>query len=208
VSSQALDAFAFPVLEGEPAQATHLAREEALALAHARAETAAAEAVQRGREEGFAAGLADAEEHNAPLRTALAEAVRGLEREIEEAAAVTEKRAVELAIALAEKILHASLDADPSLVVSVATGALRRMANRESVVLDVNPADVDIVRDAAGRIQAELGNVARLEVAAERRVGRGGCVVRTAEGEIDARLDAQLERAAALLRETVAPERE
>ena len=205
MSTQALDAFAFPVLEGEPEQTSPLAREQALAAAHARAEAAAAEAAARAHEEGFAAGLADAEEHIAPLRSALVEAVRGLEQHLEDAAAETERRAVELAIALAEKILHTALDADPTLVVSVVTGALRRAANRERIVLDVNPADVELVHAAAGQIQSELGALPRLEVAGERRVARGGCVVRTVEGEIDARLDDQLRRAAELLRGTVTP---
>ena len=205
MEAQALDTFAFPALEGHLEEASPLAREQAVAAAQARAEAAAAEALAEAREEGFAAGLADAEEHLAPLRAALAAAVRELEQRIEQAAAETEHRAVELAIALAEKILHVALDADPKLVVSVVTGALRRVANREAIVLDVNPADVEIVRAAADQVQSELGNVPRLEVAGERRVGRGGCVVRTIEGEIDARLDHQLERAAATLRDTVAP---
>lgn len=206
MEAQALDTFAFPALEGHLEEASPLAREQALAAAQARAETAAAEALAQAREEGFAAGLADAEEHLAPLRTALAEAVRELERQVEQAAAETERQAVELAIAIAEKILHVALDADPALVVSVVTGALRRVASRESIVLDVNPADVEIVRAAADQIQSELGNVPHLEVAGERRVGRGGCVVRTIEGEIDARLDQQLERAAGTLRDAIAPQ--
>lgn len=206
MEAQALDTFAFPALEGHLEEASPLAREQALAAAQARAETAAAEALAQAREEGFAAGLADAEEHLAPLRTALAEAVRELERQVEQAAAETERQAVELAIALAEKILHVALDADPALVVSVVTGALRRVASRESIVLDVNPADVEIVRAAADQIQSELGNVPHLEVAGERRVGRGGCVVRTIEGEIDARLDQQLGRAAETLRDAIAPQ--
>ncbi len=100
--------------------------------------------------------------------------------------------AVELALALAEKILGTALEVDPSLVASVVTGALRRVVDREGVVLDVNPADVELVRAATDRIASELGALPRLEVAGERRVGRGGCVVRTREGEIDARLETQL----------------
>ena len=71
-------------------------------------------------------------------------------------------------------------------------------------MLEVNPADVEIVRAATDRIASELGALPRLEVAGERRVARGGCVVRTPEGEIDARLETQLERAAALLLEPAA----
>jgi len=199
-----VEAFAFPVLEGEPAHASP-SREETLAAALARAEAAAAEAAVRAREEGFAAGLADAEAHLEPARSALTEAVRAFERRVDEAAAEMERRAVELGLALAEKILHTAVGADPALVASVVTGALRRAVHRDGVVIDVNPADVDLVRAATERIEGELGALPRLEVAGERRVPRGGCVVRTPEGEIDARLDTQLTRAAALLLEPAAP---
>lgn len=199
-----MEAFAFPVLEGEPAHATPT-REEALAAMLARAEAAAEEAAARAREEGLAAGLADAEAQLEPARCALVEAARAFEQRVDGAAAETERRAVELALALAEKILHTAIEADPSLVASVATGALRRVVHRDGVVLDVNPADVELVRAATDRIASELGALPRLEVAGERRVPRGGCVVRTPEGEIDARLDTQLARAAALLLEPVDP---
>lgn len=199
-----MEAFAFPVLEGEPAHASP-SREETLAAALARAEVAAAEAAARAREEGFAAGLADAEAHLEPARSALAEAVRAFEARVDGAAAELEQRAVELALALAEKILHTAMEADPSLVASVVTGALRRVVHRDGVVIDVNPADVEIIRLATDRIASELGSLPRLEVTGERRVARGGCVVRTPDGEIDARLETQLQRAAALLLEPAAP---
>ncbi len=192
------------MLEGEPAHAAP-SREETLAAIAARAEAAAAEAVAQAREEGFATGLADAEAHLAPARSALAEAVRAFEQKVDDAAAEIEHRAVELALALAEKILHTAVAADPALVASVVTGALRRVVHRDGVVLDVNPADVEIVRAATDRISSELGALPRLEVAGERRVARGGCVVRTPDGEIDARLETQLERAAALLLDPAAP---
>jgi len=40
-----------------------------------------------------------------------------------------------------------------------------------------------------------------MEVVSERRVEPGGCVVRTVEGEIDARISAQLERVRQILAE-------
>jgi flagellar assembly protein FliH len=183
-------AFAFPALEGEPVRGGDAAAHAAAALE---------EAAARAREEGFAAGLADADAQLAPARAALVEAARELVRHGEELAAEAERRAAELALVLAEKILHASLEADPSRVAAVVTGALRRVVHRDGLVLEVNPADVELVRDALGRIEDELGTLPRLEVAGERRVARGGCVVRTPEGEIDARVEAQLAKAAAIV---------
>jgi flagellar biosynthesis/type III secretory pathway protein FliH len=46
-----------------------------------------------------------------------------------------------------------------------------------------------------GDVTAALGGIEHCEVQAERRVGRGGAVVRTPDGDVDARAEAKLERA-------------
>jgi flagellar biosynthesis/type III secretory pathway protein FliH len=50
------------------------------------------------------------------------------------------------------------------------------------------------VRAAADELAASLGGIEHLEVQAERRVGRGGAVVRHPEGDVDAQLATKLER--------------
>jgi flagellar biosynthesis/type III secretory pathway protein FliH len=44
-------------------------------------------------------------------------------------------------------------------------------------------------------LAGQLGGIEHVDVQEERRVGRGGAIVRTADAEIDASLRAKLERA-------------
>ena len=81
------------------------------------------------------------------------------------------------------------------MVVEVVTGVLRGIVERERVTVLVNPADLDIVREAMDGLRASLGGMDHCVVEAERRVGRGGCLVRTPVGDIDARVETKLERA-------------
>jgi flagellar biosynthesis/type III secretory pathway protein FliH len=197
------DAFAFPVLEGTSVQPT-ASREDLVAAARAEADAITEAARVRGHEEGFAAGMAEARVQLEPVRNALTKACSGIERMADDVVPVVEQRAVELALVLAEKILATSLALDPSLVGAIATGALRRIVAHDRIELDVNPEDAELVRAALASDKNELSSSRRIDVIAERRVPRGGCVVRTVDGEIDARIEKQLERAAAILRETVA----
>ena len=153
------------------------------------------EARERGHAAGLAAGLEDAQLRLAPAASALAEAVTGVAAEQEEFLIRAERAAVDLALGLAEKIVGASIDADPEAVLGVIAGALRRATVRDHLVLEVNPDDFELVHDLADELAARVGGVRRLDVVAERRVTRGGCVVRTEEGEIDARIEQQLDRA-------------
>ena len=62
------------------------------------------------------------------------------------------------------------------------------------------------MRDAAGDLSEALGGIRRLEIVPERRIERGGCLVQTAEGQIDASVVTQLERAREALTAALRPE--
>jgi flagellar biosynthesis/type III secretory pathway protein FliH len=160
-------------------------------------EAEAREAAAAAREEGYAAGLADGRAEIAAARAALGEAAAALAAEREAVAEQAERAAAELGLAIAEKVLGAALEARPELVLEVTRGALRRLAEPSESVLLVNPDDLAAVSAALEQLAGELG--APLKARAERRVDRGGCVVRSQAGEIDARIGEQLERARAVV---------
>ncbi len=187
-------AFEFAALEA-PVPARAAAPAEVLAAARADAEAIRAAARAEGFAEGHAAGLAAVEERLAPAAAALAEAHAGTLAERERMTAAVEEHAVELALHLAERVLAGALAAQPERVLDVVRGALRCLVDRERVVVLVHPDDLELVRTGAGELIAGLGGIASLDVQAERRVARGGAVVRTALGEVDAQLETKLARA-------------
>jgi flagellar assembly protein FliH len=130
-----------------------------------------------------------------PALVALTQAVADVQASQAEAAVELERRAVELGLALARKVLGAALEVEPERVLEAVTGALRGIVERERVTVLVNPADLDIVRESMDGLRASLGGIEHCEVQAERRVGRGGCIVRTPVGDVDARVETKLERA-------------
>ena len=187
-----------PPVVPAPRAAAATARAEAetlLARAQAEAEGLRAEARARGRDEGYRAGLEAAAEQVAPAAAALAEAGAALEADRRRVAEALERQAVDLALQTAEKVVGGTLAVEPERVLDVVRGALRGMVERERVVVQVNPDDLELVRGAVDEVSSSLGGIDRLEVHAERRVERGGAVVRTPVGEIDAQIPAKLARA-------------
>lgn len=186
--------FELPPLS-EPLELQH-AHDPAVAetlLAKARAE---ADAIREAaRAEGHAMALASVHEEVEPAVAALLEAARGVAAERDAVVAAVEQAAVELALRIAEQALGAALDVEPERVVDVVRGALRRLVDRDRVSVLVNPDDLEAVRAAVPALVAELGGMEHCEVQAERRVARGGAIVRTAEGEVDATLETKLTRA-------------
>lgn len=189
------ETFEFGALEAPP----HLVIESGTAEERLRA--VAAETRRRAREEGFAEGLAEARARVEPALEAVAEAERQIRAREGDFLRAAERSAVELALAIAEKIVGGTVSARPETVLDVVGGALLRTESRHRLVIEVNPEDLELVSESAEGLTARLGGVQRLDVIAERRVERGGCIVRTEEGEIDARIGSQLERLAELMTE-------
>lgn len=196
--------FAFPVLERPAPPPTVRELADELTAARAEADRIREEARAEGYAAGHAQGLAEAREQLAPAASSLGDALRGAQRDAVRAADALEREAVELAILLAEKVVAASVLHEPERVLDVVRGALRGVVDRGRVTVLVHPDDVPLVRGAMEPMLDELGGIERCDVLAERRVARGGAVVRTSEGEVDVRLEAKLERAAQLLRESEA----
>jgi len=192
-----MPAFELPALDSDGLVYGSRAAEAAL---EAERQAVLSEALERGHSEGFAAGQQQAREQLEPVVAAVREVLVGIESVRYEVSAAVEVATVDLALKIAEQVLAGQLEADPAVVVDIVRGALRRLVDRERVTVLVNPDDLDLMREAAPELMAELGGIEHCEVQAERRVGRGGAIVRTVEGEIDATIQTKLDR----VRETLA----
>jgi len=178
------------------------AAEQRVSLAAAEAENIR----EQARAEGFEAGRAEGHEQGmhavSSAASALVAAAQELSSASERAASELERDAMALALALAGKILAGTIDVEPERVLDVVRGALRHVADRRTITIIVDPADMEIVTAAVEELRSEAGGIEQCEVQADRRIGPGGAIVRTSEGEVDACLDTQLERA----REVIAAE--
>ena len=187
--------FDFQTLEPLPEPRTPVSDAEEVmdVLAEARAE--AEQIRETAQAEGYAAGRADAIASLEPALAALTQAIADVQAGQAELALELERRAVELGLRLASKVVGGALSVKPELVIESVTGVLRGIVERDRVTVLVNPDDLEIVREAMDGLKASLGGMDHCVVEAERRVGRGGCLVRTPVGDIDASVETKLERA-------------
>ena len=152
-----------------------------------------------GHAEGLAAGRAEAQAAAGHALNALNAALEAIEADRERAVDALECAAVELGLRIGERVLAGALAVEPERVVDVVRGALRTLIDRERVQLLVHPDDLELVAAATGALSAELGGIERLEVQSERRLARGGAIVRTVDGEVDATIEAKLQNVRAAL---------
>jgi flagellar assembly protein FliH len=179
---------------------------DVLSAVRAEAEQIRAQAWAAGEAEGRAAGLAAARNDAAPAVAAICASVQAISEVRAQVIAELEQDAVEMALRLAEQILAGVLSVQPERVLDVGRNALRHLSDRRRVTLVVNPDDLELVGECVEQLQSELGGIEHLGVQSDRRVARGGAIVRTDSGEIDAGIDTQLARAREIVAAALARE--
>lgn len=218
-------AFNFSDLEGEARALVARARIEAEQLLADARRTAAAlqqqahtdaeqrrragyeEGLRRGREAGFAQArreaaeqsLAEARAEIGRLTSALAAALAEYDRRRHALLAAAESGLIELAVAIARRVCHTLADTSPEPAAAAARALLERAAHHGDVTLHVHPAEFERLRQVAAEFVEQLGRRTHVQLVSDPQVTRGGCVLRTAHGVLDAALEQQLDRVAAAL---------
>lgn len=155
------------------------AREEAERLRAAAREDASA-AREKARAEGFAQGRAEAAALLLEARRIRDDALAGAERD-----------ARSLALAAARRIVGEELRLAPERIVAIVGELLERARRAREVRVRVHPDDATTL--GAAKLAASV------RVIGDASIERGGCVVETDLGELDARVEVQLRAIASAL---------
>ena len=146
------------------------------------ARAAEKEAQERGYEEGFQAGK----------RAASGAAVRL----VSETASMREslsRQAAKLAVKMARHIIGEQAEISSDILRSVAGRALEQSNLAEEVELIVHPADEKAIKKSEELFRRLAQNVLEFHVSTDGSLTRGGCIVRTEFGEVDASIESLLE---------------
>ena len=159
-------------------------------------EQAALAAYRQGREEGIAEGLRRAEvsmaarrEHDRAGAAALA---ASLQEQFARYAERLEREAFRFALAVAGRIVHKEISLDDEAVVGQVKDALHRIVGAETITLRVHSADEPLLRERRNDLLASGEGVREIMIETDDTVERGGCIIESASGNIDARIATQL----------------
>ncbi|HEV8395336.1 MAG TPA: FliH/SctL family protein, partial [Vicinamibacterales bacterium] len=149
----------------------------------------------RGFAQGQQAAGAAAQQETAALAKKLAATLDDLVRVRNEMIRHTEKQMVQLALAVARRVLHREVSVDPTVLLTMMRVALERVSDAARVTVRLHPADHQSVTAAL----ADSPTSEQVTLAADARIPRGGCKVESEYGDIDAGVDAQIQEIARAL---------
>jgi flagellar biosynthesis/type III secretory pathway protein FliH len=163
-----------------------------------RAQTLAEDARRSGHDSGYADGAQEAQSSMADMIATLGAIVEGARGERHALLAAAEPELVRLAVGIAERVLHQQIALDRGVVVEMAKVAISRLVEKESVTVRVNPGDLERMREHRDELLSN-GEIKNFRVVEDQRVDRGGVVVETDGGTIDARISTQVNEAKRVL---------
>jgi flagellar assembly protein FliH len=161
-----------------------------------------------GKDAGHADGFTQGQEAaRLKMESAVQQAIEDATRIIAEAnrqaqltMLATEKQILDIALAIAEKILVSEIDSNSQAVVAIVKKAMDKVRDQTQITVRVNPADFEVVIAAKREMETILQREQSVEFAADQTVSRGGCVIDSGFGTADARLETQLQAVRAIIR--------
>lgn len=142
----------------------------------------------QGREEGFKEGRLEVERLIDRLHVILERAMDKRSEILEQ----TESQVIELVLLIAKKVVKTISDNQKNVVLSNVSQALRKLKTRSDIIIRVNLADLQLTTEHKKELIAAAENVKQLTIVEDSSVDRGGCIIETDFGEIDARIQSQL----------------
>lgn len=105
----------------------------------------------------------------------------------------TEKAVIELAFETAQRIV-AGLPISTELVEATVQDALNQLENKSDLTVQLNPEDLALLRKNGSPVLEHSPGTDKIQFAAAPEVSRGGCVVLTRFGILDARRETKIEQ--------------
>lgn len=150
-----------------------------------------------GARSGFAQGETAGSEAAIQRLSQALDACRNLAAELEglrrKTAAELETEIVQLTLAIARKILCREPLIAPETVAGVVRQALSRIEHGDRFTIRLHPEDLKVLAELSPPLTAGRPDADRTRFEADAAITRGGCLILTDSGEVDARLEHQLQ---------------
>src|SRR6056297_584418 len=147
------------------------------------------EGFNAGHEEGYNSGKPEVERLVEQLHHIIDRTLEKRAEIIEE----SETQLINLVLMITKKVVKVISENQKNVVINNVIQALRKLKSRGEVLIKVNLDDVELTTDHVKDFMRMVDNVQSVTVVEDSTVDKGGCIIETDFGEIDARISSQLQ---------------
>ena len=149
---------------------------------------AESEGLKQGREEGFTNGKNEVER----LVERMHKIIDSVQDKRQEILDNTEQQIVDLVILMTRKVVKIMSDNQKRVIMANVVQALKKVKGRGDVTLRVNLSDIKLTTEHVQDFIREVENIKNISIVEDSSVEKGGCIVETDFGAVDARIASQL----------------
>ena len=147
------------------------------------------EAHDKGYTEGFSKGELNAKEEFQPCLQAAENIIQEMSGFRKKMYAKVEREMIEMVISLVKKVIHFELSTRDDSIQEMIRLAVQSVLDKESMTIKINPADKDHAENFRPELQHLFGEIKNISFEASTGIDRGGCIIETNFGTVDARMD-------------------
>ncbi|NHC42288.1 flagellar assembly protein FliH [Bacillus sp. MM2020_1] len=164
---------------------------------HQKLAVLAEDSEQKGYQDGYTAGKQEAElEVQREYLGKIEQAQNMLEQAFAQKEAIiseAEPFLLELSTIIATHIIKQELTSNPEQFVELIKQHILRFKEKEFITVCVHPDDFDFIQAQRAHLVAVVNGETEIKIIPDHSVTSKGCIIRTAYGSVDARIDTQIE---------------
>jgi len=142
-----------------------------------------------GYEEGFKKGEEAAQKEFSPFLATIEDLIADLTIFRKNMYDKVEREMVEMVVSLAKKVIHFEFSTRDDAVQEMIRLAVQSVLDRESMVIKINPADKGYAESFRPELHHLFSEIKNITFEAHSGVERGGCIVETNFGVVDAQIE-------------------
>jgi flagellum-specific ATP synthase len=151
------------------------------------------EAYEKGYAQGRETSLSLEQDKAAPIRNTLLQSTGMIEKQCELIQQNAKHDAVQMAVAIAQNIILYEINKGGNTATETLRKAIKTAVNHEQATIIIHPEDDKSVKQIFEQAYPDIDYQHKYSIKHDRNLLRGGCLVETDFGVIDARIDQQLQ---------------
>jgi flagellar assembly protein FliH len=160
---------------------------------------------KQAHEKGLEEGKAEGKESIISQAKIVIEGIENVLKEItaykDDFPKIYEREVIGLIKDISRKVVHVEARVDEQVILKNIYKAFDILSDRVEVKLNINPDDLDFVNENRPEFFSNVKGLQSISIEADADVERGGCFIETEYGNVDARIQTQLERVESALEE-------
>jgi flagellar assembly protein FliH len=106
---------------------------------------------------------------------------------------IYQRQILEMVFLIVEKIIHRSIQISPDIILDTVRAASSHLMETDEIHLRLHPSDFEYIREIEAALSKKLSGKKNFHIVEDSTLERGGVVIETEFGEVDATIRSQIE---------------